>query len=294
MRLRASYVFFLVLGIFFISCQNHTEEIWINADGSALIEKTIDLSSMLSFIEMGALMAPQEEGSDNPMRELLSKDQVDTIFVIEDLMKEAAKQQGETYSRFWLREELLKAAEQRNFDADSVWNIIEPVLDVKMRLKMDAQDEILTVTTIMPVSDVNRISIPDLSSLGRIFESESSQENDQFGMMDEDMMADMFQMNEYQYSINQVKVSLASPNSTDTKDKEGLDQLLNTIFGDDLKNKLIVHLPGKVKSVNQPEATFKGNEVTYEIPLEKLQDPEAHLDLEIRFKAKRKYRQVVP
>ena len=291
--MRVLYLFFIAIIISLSACQNHTEEIWINADGSALIEKTIDLSSMLSFIEMGALMS-QEEQDDNPLSKLLTREQFDTLFVIEDLMKESAKQQGEQYSRYWLREQLVQEADKRDFDADSVWSIMEPVLDMKMRMQMDMKDEILNITSIIPVADINQVSVPDLSSLSDLFQSESSEERGEFGMIDEDMMADMFQMNEYQYSKNLVNIKMARPDGSSDKETEGMGQLLNSIFGDDLKNTLKVHVPGKIKSVNRPDAVIDGNMVTYEIPMDKLQDPEADVDLEIRFKAKRKFRKIVP
>lgn len=291
--MRSIYLIYILLLLVLSSCQNHIEEIWINADGSALIEKTIDLSEMLSLIQMGAMMSPQDDSATNAVDDLFSREKFDTLIILEDIFKEAATEQGESYSRYWLRDQLIEMTENKPVDADSLFEVMEPLLDVKLRMQFDVKKEILDITTILPAGHINEIELPDMSSLSEIF-SDKAKKADQFGMFDEDLFSSLFEMNDYEFSKKEIRIKVARPDTSTKSDATGFDELMGTFFKKDMENTIKVHVPGKIKSVNQAEATFKDNLVSYSISAERLKDSGDDIDLLIRYKAKRKYRKITP
>ena len=66
------------------------------------------------------------------------------------------------------------------------------------------------------------------------------------------------------------------------------------MMGEEFGKKLIIHVPGKVKGVNQNTATFNSNRVVYDLDSDRLLDKKDDLTLIIDFKPKRKYRNIAP
>jgi len=281
---------FLAL-IFLTSCTEGEQEIWINADGSAVVEKKFaGLGSFLS-------MVPQEElfkldSSANWMDTLFSTGKFDTIVSIEDMAREEMVKSDEPYSRMLLREEFLSAPNLKVDNPEEAWELVEKLLDAKIRMKLDYEEGIFDITTIFPFADINQAHEAGFDRIKEIMgEQELGNE-----MMDLEML-DLNSEFIYELSKNKLVVKrapIAHSSEGGDEEQDEMEAFFAMMSGGAQGKTLKIHVPGKIKSVDRENATYNNTIVVYEISADDLNDPNAQIDLTILFKKKKKFKLNIP
>ena len=278
--------------LFFFGCGESIEEIWINADGDGTIHKKIDMGELIDLIKLGMIMDEESDSSEigsEDLSELLEEGRMDTLIYFEDFFKQAAAEYGEEYSRIWAREKFLEEVGTSVNHPDSLWELIDPFLDAKLRAVMDIDQEILELVVMLPIRDFNKMGKVDFKSL-------MSGMDEKVG---EDIPFDLGILSpnlDYTYTVrrNQIKVEIPHYDTTSQESAGDMAGMFGEMFMEGSDKKLIIHVPGKVKSLNQPSASYNQNKVIYEIEFSRLVDYSDNLDLIIDFKPKRKLRNIAP
>ena len=290
--MRFIFAISLLMILLSVSCGEAVEEIWINADGHGAIHKKIDMGEMLALFNMGMMMREESDSIEvqtDEFEKLFSREKFDTLVYVESVLSEAAAESGEEYSRLWAREKFLNDMGNRVNNPDSLWEIIEPLLDSKLQMQMDMENEQFDVTFMLPIQDFNQIKKLDLEPLMRDMGIQDGQ-NIPFdlGMLSPNI--------DYEFAVNRKQISIDIPHidTSETASEDDMMEMFMGMMGDKSGKKLIVHVPGKVKSVNQPNATFKNNVVIYEIEYERLLNQMDNINLTINFKPKRKFSNIAP
>ena len=283
----------IILVLISFGCGESVEEIWINADGKGAVHRKIDMSEMISLLRLGMMM--EEEGDATEMgaegiEKLMSMEQFDTTMHIESIFQEMAEESGEDYSRIWAREKFLEEVSKEIDNPDSLWQVFEPFLDAKIQAKMDMPAEVFELTFMMPIADFNNIQKLNLDQL-------AADVGDQMGdNMPFDMS--MFSPNiDYDFKVSKRMISIQIPHldtMADSTDDDFMSSMFTDMMGAGSGKKLVIHVPGKVKKVNQSSATYNDNKVVYEVNYDQLIDKTQNIDLVIEFKPKRKYRFIAP
>ena len=283
----SALVIFLCFG-----CGESVEEIWINSDGNGAIHKKIDMSEMISFIKFGMMMNDESDSSEvtaDALENLMTREKFDTLIHMESIIEEAAEEMGETYSRLWAREKFITDVGKEINNPDSIWELVEPFLDTKMRARMDMDNDVFDITVMMPVEDFNNLKKLDLSELMKGIGEKAG----------EDMPFDLGMLSpniDYKFDVSRKRIEIQVPHQ-DSISRESDDDMMGMfmgMMGEESGKKLIIYVPGKVKGVNQNAANFKDNRVEYEIDSDRLMDRSDDLNLIIDFKPKRKYRNIAP
>lgn len=285
-------IWLAAFSLLFVGCGESVEEIWINADGKGAIHKKIDMSEMLALIQMGMMMEEESDsvsGETDEFEKLFTQEKFDTLVHVESLLQEAAEETGETYSRLWAREKFLNDLGDQVNNPDSVWEIIEPLLDAQMQMRMDMDNELFDLTFMLPIQDFNQIKKLDLGPLMKDM-------GDQVG---DDVPFDMGMLSpdiDYEFEVEKKRVLITIPHidTSGTSSEDDMMDMFMGMMGEGNGKKLIVHVPGKVKQVNQSTATYNDNKVIYEIDYDRLIDHNDNINLVIDFKPKRKFRNIAP
>ncbi|HPG08543.1 MAG: hypothetical protein KDC59_11540 [Saprospiraceae bacterium] len=288
------------------SCSNYTEELWINKDGSGSSEVTRDMGEMLPLLQLAMLSGGDEEKSDSSgnmgmkmaksvAQSILDRGQIDTTIVVADLVKSVInKDKQDQFSITRIREELAQSSDISSDDKKMFGQILEEVLTTRIRFQLDTDKDLLRLTTKQSFSSVeNRIA----GSMGKIFELINKFMPDEAGKTQEYMdmaktfknSAPIYTFSDKSFSIHRSGLDLSSGGER----VEQSEQMAKGFLGES-KYRMIIHVPGKVKSVNVPGATISKNTVTWEIPLTDLIEANKNLDINIDYKGQRKYRTIAP
>lgn len=298
---------FLVCACFimaFSSCANNVEEVWINNDGSGKYEMTQDLSQLLPFAQM-MMMAGDEEGGDDggeenvkdagmsKLKEIFARGVVDTSFVIEDLAKEMSAKKGETFSLQKMKDKMYDEAATDGFQMtkkqkEALGNLMESVVKSTLNIKMDVDRNLLKLTTSQRFGGFDKMMFSNLDELFNMFaDADVSSANEDLAKIQQAKQM-LGSIPKYKVKGNTVYVTRDALDleSMDAEQKQSFQMMQGMMGQSDYKT--IIHVPGKVKGVNQAGATYKGSTVTWTIPYADLYDPKKDLDLRIKFKPKKK------
>lgn len=291
----------------FSSCGNNVEEIWINNDGSGKYEMTQDLSQLLPFAQMLMMSDEEEEMGEEEMegeanvkdegmkklKEIFSRGVIDTSFVIENLAKEMAAKKGETFSIENMKQKIYEDAGKDGFkmtdkQKTALGDFMEGILKSTLNIKMNVDQNLLKMTTSQRFGGFDKMMFSNMEELFNMFaDSEVASSNEDLAKIQQ---AKQMLGSIPQYSIKGNTIFITRDaldmDAMDPEQKQSMQMMQGMMGATDYKT--IIHVPGKVKGVNQSAATYKGSTVTWTIPYKDLYDPSKDLDLRIKFKPKKK------
>lgn len=300
------WLFALIAILVTTSCSNYTEELWINKDGSGSSQVTRDMGEMLPLLQLAMLSGGDDEKSDSSgnmgmkmaksvAQSILERGKIDTTIIVADLVKSVMnKNKQDQMSITRMREQLAQSSDISSDDKKMFGQILEEVLTTRIRFQLDTEKDLLRLTTDQSFSSVeNRIA----GSFGKIFELVNKFLPGEEGKAQEYLdMAKTFKDSAPRYAFTDNSFSIHRSGldlSSGGQQLEQGEQMAKGFLGES-KYRMIIHVPGKVKSVNVPGATFSKNTVTWEIPLTDLIEANKNLDINIDYKGKRKYRTIAP
>lgn len=290
----------LILTVSLTSCFNATEEIWIESDGSGRMEIESDLSNLYPFLMMGLeseAEKPQEEGEEQSfeksMMALLSAEEVDTVLSMRSMFESAMAEEGMSEDQFWqkLEQGMNEDDSMPQDQKEAIFEMVQTFMNMDFRLQANQAKQLFKTTSIQHFEETSDITswVETIQSLVPLMaDGENGPDAVQLEAMD-----DLFgsAVTRYEVDGNYLRVS-RSGMDLDSMGEEGAETMaMLKMFMGNAPYRLIIHLPGKVKSIDHPDAEkLDKRTVALEIPMEDLLDPEKSMELNIKFKAPRSMR----
>lgn len=290
----------VILMMIFSSCANNVEEIWVNKDGTGKYESTVNLSDAIPFIKM-AMMAEEDKDSNNGddttkglgisvLQEMFSNGKVDTSFVIEKILREEAAANGKTFTKESLLQEIFQedemAGKQTSDKEKEIFSdFMETMIQSTINIQMDMDNNLFKLVTSHRFDDLNKVMFSSLNDLKNV---EKEADSDQHLKNLQQFQQLLNSIPQYTLKNNTLRITRNAfdINSMELEDRQKF-QMFELFMGRP-DYKTVIHVPGKVKSVNQKNATYKGSIVTWTVPYDDMYDASKNLDLEIKFKPKKR------
>jgi len=295
------------------SCSEVTEEIWINADGSGRTEITQDLSQLLPFMQMGIDGAKKklaEGGAEKEdakvkkgdMQKLLSffeKGYVDTTFQLGSMLEElSSKSEGKKkFSRESFMNEMMGEmnADERTKnltegEKETMKGFFDRVLDMVVKLDFDKNSNKLNLGMQQDFGSIDDTFFAGLDELFEIFakiDTEGGKMPSAEKLAQAKKSLDSMPTYSLEKGVMTIKRSAMQMEDPDDPEMAQAMAMASGMMGN-MDYITVVHVPGKVKKVNQPNATFKGSTVTWTMPYKDMYDSSKDLNLVINFKPKKK------
>ena len=274
------------------SCGDGEDELWINSDGSALMVNKHKLGDLLSIISKSELLEIAADSSLGDFGKLFASGKFDTILNFEDIARDEMLEKGEPYSRDIFFEKVLEGSGSKvEGKEELILGITEALLDMEIGIQFDYEAGILNFSMILPIDNINNPTKLDFSEIGDLADDKVKNE-----FFDPSMLGSGSD-NSYIFTKNQLIVKVAHKDTVESFDEIMAKSMMSNLGEDsneETDKKMIIHLPGKVKSVNQPSATYHRNTVTYIVKEKDLRDSSTNLDLIIKFKPKKKLKIQIP
>ena len=205
---------------------------------------------------------------------------VDTVMAFSDVLQDELEKKDITKEEF-----MEQLAEDEDEESEAVKQFVENAWSSKFHLQVDPSKDLLSMTIIQPFSHVDSMLFSNLGDLMNLtgqdrFTNQSPSDMNSI----ENLIG-----NTAKYKLK--KKCLIVTREHLKKPKEGSDEA--DMLGSLMKQstyRMILHLPGKIKKVNNPNASFKGNPLTFELPYEELYNPDSKLDMEVKFKPNKNIR----
>lgn len=293
-----NYTRLLGLGLLVIwlnSCTTGEEELWIEADGSGRYESTMDLSAIYPLLLMGIQQEeakeeeePEEEQDPfTPMMEkLLQAESADTVISLSALIEEELKEEGRSIDMLMdsLRQLSPETTGKTEEELNSSVKLIETMMGMKMRFKVDQKQQLFQLTTINEFNEIQNF----VNGAG-FMESLMSFRDQSSGMAtgEQDQAIKQMTENQTQFALDGKTLRISrSGQSLEDMGEEEMQQMkmISGMMGDQ-PYRLTIHFPGKVRRPKSEYAERVDKQtVVVEIPQEKLNDPEFKMELGLRFK----------
>ena len=301
MRIRFGFIAIAII-LIGSACSNYTEELWINQDGTGSAQVTRDMGALLPLLQLG-LMSDDDNTNKNPnnpmeqgktlLKSVLERGKIDTTIVVADILQSALKKEGENFTMPMLKQKLDEDSHTDKSQKDAIWKMVQEVVTMRLRLQMDTENDLLRITTSQQFTDINHRLLSNLPGLlklaGQLPIADSINANRLAAVESAAQSVPNYTFTDNKLSLRRQGLDL---NTGDPQAAQGMEMAKG--FMSDSKYTMIIHLPGKVKSVSVPGATYKKNSVTWEVPMTDLLDAKKHLDIDIDYKGKRKYRTIAP
>ncbi|MEO1517720.1 MAG: hypothetical protein AAFV95_22045 [Bacteroidota bacterium] len=293
--LRSFHFLAFCLLFFLSSCSSTTEEVWINPDGSGRSKTSSDMSAMLPFLTMAMQQEDQEKGESpaegdqeaNPLdflNDVLKEGRaIDTILTFDSFVEEEMKKDNIT------KEELMEhLAEEDGEEAKMAKKLMDEITGVQIRLQLDPSKDLFNMSFTQPFKHIDSTLNSTLADMMQMSDpgnrtNQSPSQVDQFD-------AFMGGMAEYELKKKCLIVKRKPVDLSKMEGEEAEAVGMMQSFMKDSKYTMVIHLPGKVRKVDHPDATFEGNTVRLEFPFLDMYDPEKNLEMEIKFKPNKKIR----
>ncbi|HMQ45835.1 MAG TPA: hypothetical protein PKA00_04385 [Saprospiraceae bacterium] len=296
--------FFAFCAMILLASCSTTEEIWINSDGTGRFAYHVDMSELYPFLMMGLQQelnptAPPEEDGDGTLppdsvierdkakdavEQLLAKESLDTIIYVKPLVDQLLAKEGMTTDDLWQKlrdednEDMTKAEKEKFIGA------FQDMMGMDIRLQMNQQESKFIFTLGQAFDDPNE-AFGFLGTLMELLEKTGQ------GGDAEKLAAVKDGLNsttKYQLKGSSLNISRKPTNLDALQEEGGNEQMaMMQMFMGGSKYKMVIHLPGKVKSADFKGAEVDGQTVTIEMPLSDLYDEKGALDFDIKFKPKK-------
>lgn len=295
--------FFALFAMIFLASCSTTEEIWINSDGTGRFAYHMDMSGLYPFLMMGLQqeLAPSENPEDSDgalppdsvverdaakdaMDQLLARESLDTIIYVDKLVNQLLSKEGMTVDDLWqkLRDE--ENEDMTKAEKDKFIGAFQDMMDMDIRLQMDQKASKFVFTLGQAFSDPNE-AFDFLGTLMELLEKTGQ------GGDAEKLAAVKDGLNsttQYELKGSRLNISRKPTNLDALQEEGGSEQMaMMQMFMGSSTYKLVIHLPGKVKSADFKGAEVDGQTVTVEMPLSDLYNEKGALDFDIKFKPKK-------
>ncbi len=249
------------LFLFFISCKT-TEEIWIEKDQSVRQHISIDLSAVVPFLQMGM----QGEGLDLPglpkfedampqgnddkgtppddfLKKMMAVSKLDTTINIKSLLNNAMQKQGVNETQF-IQKALqdVKQDERKNAEA-----LLKAILGANLRVQIDADEGVYNATLMQKFGAKEFAGAAKfLTALPGLMGGSKPEILGQ-GMDELNQAVPKYELTKKQFSL--VKEPIAADKLGKNPGEENPLDMLGSLGGM-MDYEYIIHVPGKIKSVN--------------------------------------------
>ncbi len=308
---RTFHLIFLLASVLSLSgCFTSTEEIWIEADGSGRHESQTDMSGLYPFLMMGITSEQEETLDEAPAEEadgeedikdnflaMLTQEELDTVFSMRNIFQSLMEKEGISEDQFWEEVEgkMLSEEDIPEDQTDVVLNMIDRLMHLDLRFQASSSRQELKSTTIQSFTDPSELSswMKDALALSSYIEQDSTSSEKTVEALEgaQKLFSSMtrFELDGNYLHVHRQGVEL--PDISDIGEGGGdaamMIPMLKMFFGDQ-PYRLIVHLPGRVRKIDNPDVVkIDRNTVMYEIPMEDLFDPETEIDFTVKFRRPR-------
>ncbi len=280
--------------LIFASCASNSEEIWIESDGSGRYQSTQDASSMVPLLKMAMMSDEMKKNANsedsNPFTDLFkSGNKIDTTFRFWQIMEDEARKKGETVpTRESLKEKMMADEKGTEEEKEMVWKVMEGFMDMDMRMQVDLDNDLFKMTMSQDFSSLDNMmfsNFGDMLDLVSKYDEDFDASNMEELEMAKSMMGSMpkYELTNNTLTISREPIDLSK---LDDETRMGLEMMKGFMSNNEYTT--TIHLPGKVKGVSQKNATYKGSTVTWTLPFDAMYDKNANLDLEVKFKGKKR------